>query len=284
MSTGLAYSESAVIRGRRRSGRAAALLSLLLLLTWAPACVAGVPHDVKQDARNALHDSRVLVRAIGSIPFHRRSVLVTGLILSGVAGLSLFDEPIRDWVHGSLSASDRRRVRGFGRALGPGKMSLGASGLYVMGLAAGHDRLRLVGRESMEAFLWTGTFTSALKAVSGRDRPYQGDGAYDFRAFRGDTSWPSGHAGSAFSVATVIAHRVDGTGWKTLTYSLAGMVAIERVLEDVHWTTDVVSGALIGYGVGRSITRRPLDPNHGMASREWELIPRSHGLALRLRF
>jgi len=214
---------------------------------------------VRSDLGSALQDGKRLVREIGSVPVHRHSLLKTGLAIGGVAAATLLDEPIRDWVHGRLSDRDRREVRRWGRALSPASWSAASVGLYAAGWLGAGEGCRALGRESMESFLWTGTCTSLLKGVSGRDRPYENEGAFDFRLFRGDTSWPSGHTASAFAVATVLARRAHQRRWKVLAYALATSVAFERVLEDVHWTSDVVSGALIGYGVGWSITRQPRD-------------------------
>lgn len=233
--------------------------SSLLLSTLASfaSVQAGTSDQVRSDLGCALRDGRRLAGEIGSAPLHRGSLFKTGLAIGGIAATSLLDESTRDRVQGRLSDRDRRDVRSYGRALSPATWSAAAVGLYAAGWLGAGEGCRALGRESMESFLWAGTATSLLKGVSGRDRPYENEGAFDFRLFRGDTSWPSGHTASAFSVATVLARRAHQRRWKVLAYALAASVAIERVLEDVHWTSDVASGALIGYGVGWSITRQP---------------------------
>jgi len=48
---------------------------------------------------------------------------------------------------------------------------------------------------------------------------------------------------------TVIAGRYPKL--KYGAYSLATAVAVARVYEDAHWTSDILMGAIVGYGVGQ---------------------------------
>jgi hypothetical protein len=66
-------------------------------------------------------------------------------------------------------------------------------------------------------------------------------------------SLPSGHAASAFAVATVIAHQTESILVDVLAYSLSTLAAVSRVHESEHWASDVFLGAAIGYFVGKKI-------------------------------
>ncbi len=61
-------------------------------------------------------------------------------------------------------------------------------------------------------------------------------------------SFPSGHSTSAFSGATLIQLRY-GWRWGLPAYILASYVAYSRVHSQKHYTTDVLTGAVIGTGV-----------------------------------
>ena len=63
-------------------------------------------------------------------------------------------------------------------------------------------------------------------------------------------SFPSGHTTMAFSGATVLMHEYGGVSpWITVGgYTLATLVAADRVLGDRHYTHDVLAGAAIGFG------------------------------------
>jgi diacylglycerol kinase family enzyme/membrane-associated phospholipid phosphatase len=93
------------------------------------------------------------------------------------------------------------------------------------------------------------------KLLTGRSRPDQDLVPQIRRLARVpmSTSFPSGHAASAFAFATAVGMerprlRVPLTG-------LAAAVAFSRVYTGVHYPADVVAGALIGAGVGRATTR-----------------------------
>ena len=68
------------------------------------------------------------------------------------------------------------------------------------------------------------------------------------------SSFPSGHATSAFMAATVL-----GAGRSTPTkaawYGVAGIVAASRVHVKIHHASDVVGGAAIGLGLGALVRR-----------------------------
>jgi diacylglycerol kinase family enzyme/membrane-associated phospholipid phosphatase len=74
------------------------------------------------------------------------------------------------------------------------------------------------------------------------------------------TSFPSGHAASAFAFATGVALEKPAVGIPLL--GLAGTIAYSRVYVGVHYPSDVVGGALIGAGVAVA-TRRfwPVAPD-----------------------
>lgn len=61
------------------------------------------------------------------------------------------------------------------------------------------------------------------------------------------TSFPSGHAASAFAFATGVALERPDVGVPLL--GLAGAIAYSRVYVGVHYPSDVIAGALIGAGV-----------------------------------
>ena len=63
------------------------------------------------------------------------------------------------------------------------------------------------------------------------------------------TSFPSGHAGSAFCAATILADETDSIAW----YALATVVAASRVYVRMHHATDVLAGAALGCLIGRAV-------------------------------
>jgi undecaprenyl-diphosphatase len=60
------------------------------------------------------------------------------------------------------------------------------------------------------------------------------------------SSFPSGHAASAFTAATLLACGPATPVW----FALAAAVASSRVYTQMHHTSDVVAGAALGVALG----------------------------------
>ena len=61
------------------------------------------------------------------------------------------------------------------------------------------------------------------------------------------SSFPSGHASSAFVAATLLG---DGSRLKPAYYALATLVAASRIHVRIHHGSDVVGGVILGVGLG----------------------------------
>jgi membrane-associated phospholipid phosphatase len=66
------------------------------------------------------------------------------------------------------------------------------------------------------------------------------------------SSFPSGHAATAFMTATLLA---DGTDAGPAYFTLASLIAFSRVYVRMHHTSDVLGGAMLGLALGR-VARR----------------------------
>jgi len=162
-----------------------------------------------------------------------------------------------------------------------------AGGLVVVGLLAGNNDVRDMGRDALEAAIIAGTFTNlVIKPVAGRWRPSQSDGETIFDPFSGHTSFTSGHATQAFAVSSVIAMRSPGWIIPTIAYGLAFVVACDRINDRAHFFSDVVTGALFATATGRFLVRRhraetaPLEPDRSKTI--VEVVPIADGAALRI--
>ena len=70
-------------------------------------------------------------------------------------------------------------------------------------------------------------------------------------------SFPSGHAASAFAVATVVARRYSHRRWVPyVAYGTAGLLAFSRVSTGAHFLSDTFFGGALGYAVGRFVVLR----------------------------
>ncbi|MEO7562468.1 MAG: phosphatase PAP2 family protein [Ferruginibacter sp.] len=68
-------------------------------------------------------------------------------------------------------------------------------------------------------------------------------------------SFPSGHATVAFAAATVFAKEYRNRPIiPIVAYSAARLIAVSRTIENKHWFTDVLVGAMLGYLTDVQIT------------------------------
>lgn len=112
-----------------------------------------------------------------------------------------------------------------------------------------------------ESLIITKAITSFSKALFGRSRPYTGKGPYDFNLLKFSTkheflSMPSGHTSGIFSIMTVIAKQYDKWWIKIPAYTLGVSVALQRIDDHQHWSSDVIVGGALGYWVGSTLVNR----------------------------
>lgn len=151
--------------------------------------------------------------------------------------------------------------------------------IYLGGEVSGDDYLARTGFMCMEALAHTGITVYTLKMLSGRQRPFYENGIDKWHLFPNSlnqfsdassskyTSFPSGHAAIAFSVASIIASRERNSKFVPIAaYSAASLIALSRIIDDKHYASDVLAGSLIGYGIGKMI----INCNK---SNKWTLFP-----------
>ncbi|MDI6851781.1 MAG: phosphatase PAP2 family protein [bacterium] len=88
----------------------------------------------------------------------------------------------------------------------------------------------------------TSLFVQATKYITNRERP-------DGRNNRSNSSFPSGHAATAFYIASFYSSL--HSEYKVPLYLWAMGVSISRVYLRRHWPSDIIVGAIIGYAGGK---------------------------------
>jgi membrane-associated phospholipid phosphatase len=133
--------------------------------------------------------------------------------------------------------------------------------VYVTGLLR-HDSYTVqTAMLTGEAYLDSAIPHVVIKLLSRRLRPSAVPPQNDFRDtfFRSHvgilgkgSSFPSGHAAAAFSIATVMARRYGDHKWVPwVAYGVAGLISFSRVPDMAHFPSDVFLGAALGYTITR---------------------------------
>jgi len=221
-----------------------------------------------------LHNAANDAKALATAPLHWRAKewkrFGEGVVL--VLAVGAADKPIEDAFQRNRSST----TNSYAKAITPfgGGRGLEFSALLFGGGKLFHDaNVENAGRDALEADLLAGGIvTPLLKDLFGRARPNLNEGTYNFHFIKTDNphnSFPSGHATSAFALATAIAAHYDNWIVPTLAYTVATSVACSRLNDHVHWPSDVVAGALIGRAVAKGIVGRHL-----------AIVPAKRGIAV----
>ena len=154
----------------------------------------------------------------------------------------------------AVGAEDIGRRGTFFEVLCRPEGALGTAGAFYLGGWAGDsERARKTGVMAAEAWAVNGVLVTGLKALIGRKRPDAENDPGQFRPASRWNSFPSGHASSAFAVAAVVSENYDSFWVSAAAYALAGLGGAGRVLQDEHWASDAVGGALLGYGSAKMV-------------------------------
>lgn len=233
--------------GLSRSGLKAVLLMLLIL--------AACWNDVSaQSSDDPLRFGGWLISDIRAIPASLIQPPST-LFGAGLIGVGLVSYRDAQWaasVQGWHRREAWRVVEEFGdaNAMRPAAILVFAGSLFQE-----DHRFQDAAFTGLESLILANLLTNGLKALSGRARPWQQDGADDWEPFSGDTSFPSGHATTAFALMTPwIMYFDHPLAWAAM--GVAAATSLSRVTLRYHWPSDVLAGALIGSSVSIWLSRR----------------------------
>lgn len=156
--------------------------------------------------------------------------------INGLAGV-----PVLDWLMVALSVSGTHAAIWF---------VLGAVAAWRDASAA-RAFVRMAWGLALAALL----VNSILKPAVDRERPFVRDpGVHLVGPTPSGSSFPSGHAASAVAGAYGLVFVWPRR--RALLWALAASISCSRVYLGVHYPTDVVVGALVGWGVARLATGR----------------------------
>jgi membrane-associated phospholipid phosphatase len=154
-----------------------------------------------------------------------------------------------------INSGDRSKARKFSTG---GLVALSAlpASMYGWSLFNYAPQARETGLLAGEAAVNSLAVNAALKVVFRRDRPLVNNAAGDFfSSSYSDASFPSNHAITAWSIASVVGEEYPGWLPRLAVYGLASAVSVSRVVSEDHFPSDVLIGSAAGWLIGRYVYR-----------------------------
>jgi len=215
--------------------------------------------------KDLLHDQKLIWVTFPSQLAHGHHWLPTLAVSGATAGLIFADPHAMPYFQTHAKNLDALND-GFGTLTTSAEVIAVPASLLIAGYAR-EDRYQ-VGTAILagEAYGDSAIVDLAVKAITRRQRPSDVPVGGNFKGtffnggkspFKG-SSFPSGHAAGAFSVATVVASRYHNHRWVPwLAYGFATAVSFSRVTTSSHFPSDVFLGAALGITVTRYAVLKP---------------------------
>lgn len=206
-------------------------------------------------------------KQIWTSPFRthsKRMWVGASLVIGLAAGMVAID------AHEARYFRDTNQYNEFNEALNTNATQIGIlmapAALYLGGAFSKDSKMRTTALLAGEAIASSAILETAMKAMDRRVRPMNipASGNYWDSWFEsrgsitgGRSSFPSGHAITAFAVATVVSRRYSNHRWVApVAYGVAGLIDFSRLTLSAHYLSDVFIGSALGYSVGRFVVLR----------------------------
>ena len=196
----------------------------------------------------------------------------TKLAIAGAiatVAIAPFDERIARWARSDnvQGGSDRHDAVSGVTVVNEVPLTLAAVTTYAVGRLSHNATVTDVGAHLTESLVSTVVLEEVVRIALGRARPHESpDDAFNFSPFLGlkrfeYRSFPSLHAAVAFATAATLSeemrlrHVHARKYLSPLLYAAATIPGFTRVYLDQHWSSDIVSGTVVGVLIGGAIVR-----------------------------
>lgn len=119
--------------------------------------------------------------------------------------------------------------------------------IFILGLIKKNRKLKFTAIQIVGALIITTIIVVLLKHGIGRPRPYITDPSLWHAASKSNPSFPSGHAAVTFVVATMLSLNYRKNYIVIISFAWATLVAFSRLDLGMHYPSDVIAGAFIGF-------------------------------------
>ena len=233
-------------------------------------------------------------------------------VFGGVAAVTtlafVYDDEIYDFVDGTFENEKWNTASKCTDVFGEEYFILPSLALtYTIGAVGEDCRFKNMSLAALQSFVYAEVASAGLKVLTCRLRPSEVNSQQSminsqqptvngqqstvngqtwlgpFKSFK-STSFPSGHAMRSFALATTVAGFYPEKKWVGLvSYSLATMTSLGRVVSKEHWASDVIVGAALGYFIGRGVVKFN-EKIGNISSVEIQPIATNYGLGVVINF
>ena len=226
-------------------------------------------------------------------------------VFGGVAAATtlafVYDDEIYDFVDGTFGNEKWNTASKCTDVFGEEYFILPTVALtYAVGAIGDDCRLKNMSLAALQSFVYAEVASAGLKVLTCRLRPSEVNSQQStangqqptvnsqtwlgpFKSFK-STSFPSGHAMRSFALATTVAGFYPEKKWVGIvSYSLATMTSLGRVVSKEHWASDVIVGAALGYFIGRGVVKFN-EKIGNISSVEIQPIATNYGLGVVINF
>ena len=198
----------------------------------------------------------------------------SGAAAAGVLGVgmltSLADSSIWVWMSSHPNSIPMRMVGPIREGwrfplyeLGSGQYILPLSGaLYLSGRLSHDVALRDAGLGCAEGHLSSAGIRELIYFSVSRQRPRDTEDPHHISLpGRKDWSWHSflsGHIANSMSCASFLGHRFSLGPLEAIPYAYATAIGVGRMADGRHWASDTMTGALVGFAIGKAIADHQL--------------------------
>ena len=183
---------------------------------------------------------------------------VFGGIATATTLAFVYDDEIFNYIDKTFTNSQSNTISQYSDIYGEELFIVPSIALtYGIGAIAKDTRLKNMSLATLQSFIFAEVASAGIKVLTCRERPDANSQSWlgPFATFE-STSFVSGHSTRAFALATTVASFYPEKKWiGIVSYSLATMTSVGRVISKEHWTSDVIVGAALGYFIGRGVVK-----------------------------
>lgn len=193
------------------------------------------------------------------IPRTKRDVLRAAGVLT-VGGLFIgYDQQIYDALGRNSDHWTLKSINDVGDVVEKTGLKAVMYKYYFSALAVGYltdnDFLKNTTLDILESSFIATSVQLGMKYSTGRARPDEGLGAFEFKPPEYDAFF-SGHSANVTQLAVILSHHVNYKPFTYAAFAAAGTVCVQRVLSERHWPSDVFFGVVWGWIVANGVIDR----------------------------